>query len=375
MLGTSRTTVSAVVADLLEEGVVEVVGQGEASRAGGRRPVQLRFVPTSRFVVGADIGGTKTLLLLLDLDGNVIARTKYPTREGDRSPLDNLVRRVDQLIKDAGVDRERVVGTGVGVPTMVDFNDAVILQSQFLGMNGESLRDALANRLPGIIYADNDVNMAALGEYWKGKAVGMQNAVLITIGTNIGAGIIMNGQLYRGQGGAAGEIGLINIDPDASAQTSWHRGPLESAASGNGITRVAQARFDEFPETTMSREDLSSEALFRAESEGDPLAVSVITDAYKHLAFAISNIIALMAPEIVIIGGGVAQVGERYVDELRHRVAAHCVVPHRIELATLGEDAGACGAAATVLRETGNLSLMTEPTTDDLLNSLSSVAI
>lgn len=301
-----------------------------------------------RYAIGADTGATKTILLLLGPEGEVVAREKYPSREDGRPLLDNLVLHVNRLVEGAGVDPALVAGTGVGVPAIVDAEGVMLRSSPVLGREGENIRQLLLGRVPGEVRVDNDVNMAAVGESWKGAAVGAHDAVLITVGTFLGAAIVMDGRLRRGQHGAAGEIGVMGIDPYADAPIDPYAGPLEALVGGHGIARVARERFADFPGTSLSRDAITSEAVFQAAAEGDPLALAVTDDAYRHLSFAIANTIALIAPEIVVIGGGVSRVGAPYLEEVRRRVAALCVLPHRIELAGLGEDAGAYGAAATV---------------------------
>ncbi|GGJ02632.1 transcriptional regulator [Alicyclobacillus cellulosilyticus] len=346
VLKMSRSTVSAIVDELIQEGRIREGANGQSTAQGGRPPQYLHYVPDAKFALGVDIGGTNTIVVLTDLAGHVVAREKFPTRAGDEHPLAAILERVKAFLARTGVAREKLLGTGIGFPGVTDTARGVVLNSPSLGLVDF---DAVQffDPLPGPVFIDNDVNMGVIGERWLGAAQGLQNVVLVAIGTGIGAGLILNGEVYRGAGGSAGEIGHLHVDPLlADRRRTLHEfGPLESAASGLGMEQVAltmRAAVEEHPRR------MTAEELFAAAKAGDVIAQQVIGRAILFLSFSIANMITLLNPDLVLLGGGVAQAGSALLEPVRAHVARLSPVSCPIELAGLGEDSAALGAAATV---------------------------
>lgn len=309
-----------------------------------------------RYALGVDVGGTKALCILCDVNGNVIARDKFSSHADDDDPLDTVITGTLRFLANSGVPKEEIVGTGMGLPGIIQPATNQLVNAPGFVSRHQDIQEYVSARLPAPIILDNDVNMAVLGEWWLGSARERENVVLISIGTGIGAGLLVNGQVYRGARGFAGEVGQLQVDPHTKRTTPASLdefGPFESLASGHGIRNAAQQHYHEFPHTRLNQGDLSAEKVFEAAMTGDPLGTFVIDRVFDYIAFSIANIIATLDPDIVLIGGGVSRQGAGFVEEVKRRVAHLTPYPFALDLAVLGEDAGAYGAAASAFKSAG----------------------
>lgn len=357
VLRMSRSNVSDIVESLIDEGLLREVGTGESTSQGGRRPVHLRFVSNAKYALGIDIGGTKTIGLLTDLKGNVVKRIKFPSHRERLTALENIRNEISKFLVESNVPKEKIVASGIGVPAITDYKTGEIVSAPGLFQDQINIRNFFNGYLPGPIFVDNDVNMGVIGECWRGNGVGLSNVTLLAVGTGIGAGIVIDGQVYRGATGFAGEIGYLQVDPfDDKNIEALHFGPLESVASGRGIERLISSLLDVFPDTVLTAES-TAEEIFRAMESGDLLAQTLVENMVKYLAFAISNIISILNPQRIIIGGGVAQAGDVFLQRIASRVRRLVPVEFELVPAGLGEDAAAYGAAATALLATENMQL------------------
>ncbi|RIV26182.1 ROK family transcriptional regulator [Alicyclobacillaceae bacterium I2511] len=357
VLRMSRSNISDIVESLIDEGLLREEGTGESTSQGGRKPVHLRFVANAKYALGIDIGGTKTIALLADLKGNVVQRLKFSSHREGLGALENIRNEITKFLVESNVQQEKIVATGIGVPAITDYKTGEIISAPGLFQEQINVRNFFKEQLPNPIFVDNDVNMGVIGECWRGNGTGFSNVTLLAIGTGIGAGIVINGQVYRGATGFAGEIGYLQVNPleDKTIEVS-HFGPLETMASGRGIEKLIPTFLDRYPDTVLTC-TTTAEGIFAAMRNGDELAQDLVDNMVKYLAFAISNIISILNPQRIIIGGGVAQAGEDFLHRIESRV--HKLIPVDFELvpAGLGEDASAYGAAATALLATGNMQL------------------
>lgn len=357
-LGLSRSTVTEIVEDLLSEGLIIEGTSGESTARGGKRPIQLEFVPSAKYAFGIDIGGTKSILLLTDLNGNVVAQKKISSHHNELDSLSHILQEADAFLSEAGIERDRIVGTGIGAPGITEYKTGVVVAAPALDWFEVNLRNAFREALKTPVFIDNDVNMAVLGEKWKGNGAQYSSVVQVSIGTGIGAGLILEGSVYRGAHNYAGEIGYFQVDPFAVRKGVIQEfGALEDKASGRGIAKVATGLLDSFPNSILRGKNVTSEDVFRAALDKDPLAVEVIDGLISHISFTITNILSLVDPDVVILGGGVAQSMLPYLQTLTSRVQDMVPIPVNIVPAQLGEDASAFGAAAAALIETENLKL------------------
>lgn len=357
-LDMSRSTISAIVDQLIKEGRVREGATGESTSVGGRRPVHLHYISSAKYAIGVDIGGSKTIVLITDLDGNVILRRKFLSQVRDVATITHILREVEDCLLQSGVERDSVIGTAIGFPGVTSADEGIVVQVPGLNLTNFNARQFFGD-LPGPILIDNDVNMGVIGERWKGAAQGRDNVVLIALGTGIGAGMILNGKLYRGAGGYAGEIGHLHVDPATTSPKLdlGDYGPLEQMASGKGMEDFALANLGNYPDTSLTAENITTADIFERAGAGDMLAAHVVNQALSYLSFSIANIVTLLNPDVVILGGGVSRVGRPLLNMVRARVTRLSPVSCEIVLAGLGEDAAAFGSAASVLLQAGELRL------------------
>jgi glucokinase len=293
-------------------------------------------------VAGIDIGGTKIAVALADADGHLLGMTRFPTRveRGPHAVLREAVETVRRLATEAGT---RVAAVGVGCAGPLDREAGLILSPPNLpGWDRFPIVDIVENRLDAPCVLDNDANAAALGEYRYGAGREVEDMVYITVSTGIGGGVIVGGEVLHGVGDAAGEIGHMIVWPDGPQCGCGALGCLEAVCSGTGIARRARERMGE------TAGDVTAADVVRLASEGDPAAAEVWDETIKYLALGIGNVIVTVAPETIVLGGGVSAAGDRLLEPLLARVRRDVTMipPERVSvvLAELGVDSGVYGA-------------------------------
>lgn len=347
-LSLSKPTVSLIVKELLDDGWIYETGSGDASVGGGRKPVQLAFNAKRSYLIGIDIGGTSVTLGLTDLNGEVCAHREFPTQQHLHSNLFKEIERcVDSMKSQLRLEDADILGLGVGVPGITNVEEGVVIEAPALEWKRFPVREKLQETFDFPIYVDNDVNSVVLGEHWKGAASDKSNLIYIAIGTGIGSGIIINGDLYRGSNYSAGEMGYVvtdreNVEKYKPVYEGY--GYLEGVASGSSISHHLSSR--------LGRAVTAKEA-FELYEKRDADAVSVIDLAIDNLAIGIANYVSLFDPEVVILGGGVSKsfqlISEQLIDIIRQHTPQRCEVVQT----ALGEEAGIIGAVALFLEEHG----------------------
>jgi glucokinase len=303
-----------------------------------------------RSAIGIDVGGTKVAGLRLAEDGAVLDRTERPTPADDVAATVETVSELAAELAAAGGE-----ALGVGAAGMVDFDAGVLRYAPNLAWREIPLRDLLSERtgLPCVV--DNDANVAAWGEYRFGAARGYRHVLVVTVGTGIGGGIVADGELFRGAHGFAAEIGHIIVEPDGPLCGCGNRGCWEQVASGRALDRLARVEVEQDPAGRIAALAAGAEASGRHVSEaargGDPPATAIFAAVGRRLGEGIAGLVNILDPEVVIVGGGVAEEGAVLLDPARHAfLDAVEASEHRPEVpilaATLGNDAGAIGAAA-----------------------------
>lgn len=311
-----------------------------------------------RRVIGLDAGGTKLLGGVVEAGGDVLARVRRFWR-GEDTPalLDVLVDAIEELrgAVEGGVD-----AVGVGVPSLVDFERGVSLASVHLPLADVAVRDLLAERLELPVIVDNDANCAVVGEHRLGAARGASDAVMLTLGTGIGGGLVLGGRLYRGGFGAAGEIGHMVVDADGPPCQGGcpNRGCLEALASGSAIGRAGEQAAREEPGSALGRalaggREITGSLVTELGHDGDPAARRVIQEAGRWLGVGIASVVNVFNPEVVVVGGGVVAAGDLLLEPARAEMRARALAPSRdavrIVPAHFGEESGVIGAAALAL--------------------------
>jgi glucokinase len=307
--------------------------------------------PVNQGVVFAvDFGGTYLRIALLDALGRIHQQSKQPTPKGE-SP--HCV--VDALVAAAGKwsnnDGPPIVAASIMVPGTVDANNATVVQAPNLpSLSNFSLKAVLEDRLGWPVLVENDANAAAVGEMWFGAARGYRDVVSVTLGTGVGGGVILDGQLWRGAHGSAGEIGHATVDPFSSLRCKCGNiGCLELFASATAIVRMTREGLPQFPDSVLNRRELTAEVVYEAGRAGDELALSVFKTFGSYLGIGLANLINIVDPEIIVLAGGMSAAADLFLPELRRamRERAQPLAARQVRIAVsrLGGDANLLGAA------------------------------
>ncbi|MCM1263185.1 MAG: ROK family glucokinase [Butyrivibrio sp.] len=308
------------------------------------------------YVFGVDVGGTTVKLGLFDINGNVLDKWEIPTRteDGGKNILSDIAAAIKAKMGQKNITQADVAGVGVGVPGPVD-GDGVVQGAVNLGWGTFNIKEELTALLDGMcVEGGNDANVAALGEMWKGGGQGHKNLVAVTLGTGVGGGIIINGEIVTGAAGAGGEIGHIHVEDNEKEQCGCgNYGCLEEYASATGIVRLAKRTLAASSKDSVLRSgEVSAKTVFDAVKDKDELAIEVAEKFGEYLGKGLGIIAGVVNPEIFVIGGGVSKAGEVLFDYIRPSFEAtvfHGCKDAVFALATLGNDAGIFGAAKMVL--------------------------
>ena len=298
---------------------------------------------------GVDLGGTTVKLAFLDIQGNMLDKWEIPTvkEDGGSRILPDIAAAVNGYIEKKKIDRESLVGLGIGVPGPVR-PDGTVNGCVNLGWGEKAVAEELS-KLTGLpVKAGNDATVAALGECWKGAGAGYQNMIFATLGTGVGGGIVVGGKVLHGAHGAAGEIGHVTVERNETECCGCGRtGCIEQYGSATGIVRLAKKALV-LPE----KKDLTCKDVFDAAAQGDERANAVLEQVYGYLGEFFANLSCVTDPEVIVLGGGVSKAGQTLLDGVEKAYQARCfsgVREVRFALATLGNDAGAYGAFKLVL--------------------------
>jgi glucokinase-like ROK family protein len=351
-LNVSLPTVMRIVDELVEEGFVRPEGSTEWS--GGRRRPLLEFNSVGFVVIGVDMGGTKFYGALSDLGGNILEEIDMgrhrTTSEGNYKRLLELI---DALLASPKLHGRKVHGIGVGAPGITLHREGIVKWAYTLNWRDFPLKARLTDhyRLP--ITVDNDVNLAAMGELWFGAGQNVQNMILITCGKGIGAGIVIDGALYRGGSEASGEIGNFILGREFLGRNYQDFGALESVASGTGIVERARSSLKSRRDSA-SLELLTEDDIFASARQGQKWAISIIEETVDYLAIAIANLTVSFDPELIVLGGSITPFSDLLVDPILQRIQGAIPTPPKLVVSSLGLRAGVMGAITNVLHNTSN---------------------
>lgn len=308
------------------------------------------------YCFGVDIGGTTIKMGIFKFDGESVDKWEIKTRTENKGSaiLHDVAYSVAEKLKEHAIPKEAVLGIGVGVPAPVS-EDGIVNGTANLGWEYKEVKHEL-EELTGIkVKVGNDANVAALGEMWKGGGLGQKNIVMVTLGTGVGGGIIIDGQILTGAGGAGGEIGHICVNYEETEQCGCgNRGCLEQYASATGIVRLAKKKLEAgAADTVLNAENVTAKDVFDAVKAGDQVAMEIAEEFGRYLGYALANIAALVDPAAIVIGGGVSKAGEILLDYVEKAYEERVFFANkrvRFALAQLGNDAGIFGAAKMVLK-------------------------
>jgi len=306
-------------------------------------------------VFAVDLGGTHLRVALVDDNGRILKQTKQETPKGESA--ESVVATLVSAAQNWDTYKQAVVATSIMVPGAVDRDKAVVLQAPNLpSLVNYPLKAELQKRLGWPVFLENDANAAAVGEMWLGAARGCSDVVSVTLGTGVGGGVILDGKLWRGSHGSAGEIGHTTVDPFSGLKCKCGNiGCLELFASATAIVRMTRETISSFPETSLKSDGLTAEKVYDAGQKGDELALAVFKRMGVYLGIGLANLINLIDPQIIVITGGVVNgwdlfSGDMYrqMEERAFRTTAQQV---KIAKAECGDNAGLLGAARLALQD------------------------
>jgi glucokinase-like ROK family protein len=349
--GLSRSTVSSIVADLIDDGLLSEqteatgVAHGEG---GGRPPVLLSLNPSAGMAVGVDFGHTHLRVAVSDLSHEVLEESwrELDVDHSAEEGLDAASELVDQVLKDADVDRDRVLGLGMGLPGPINRATGAVGSSSILpGWVGVNAAAEMERRLGLPVHVENDANLGALAEFVWGSGKGHFNVVYIKLSSGVGAGLLLGGRLHQGAGGTAGEIGHTPSQHGTAICRCGSRGCLETVASARAIAE----------QLGVSRgEPVSTKELLELTVNGDPAARTLIGEAGREIGVALAGLCNLLNPDCVIVGGDLSAAGELITEPVLESIRRYAITSAAEEVSVvpgvLGERAELLGALALVLQ-------------------------
>lgn len=308
-----------------------------------------------KYCFGVDIGGTTVKIGLFKTDGELLDKWEIKTRTENQGEaiLPDVAKSLKQKLEEKEIDASMVSGIGIGIPAPVNA-EGIVQNTANLGWGYKEVRREMEELTGMKVAAGNDANVAALGEMWLGAGKGQENLIMVTLGTGVGGGVIVNGQPLVGAHGAGGEIGHLCVNYEETDHCGCgNQGCLEQYASATGITRLANKRLqaDDAP-SLLRGQDVSAKAVFDALKDGDKVAEEIVEEFGAYLGHAMANLAAVTDPSVIVIGGGVSKAGEillGYVEKYFKEKAFFANMETEFVLATLGNDAGICGAAKLIL--------------------------
>jgi len=351
-------TITNVTSLLLELGLISEAGS--AASRGGRKRVLLKLREDAFLSIGVEISRQHVFGVLANLDGKVVSRAEEPTKTGE-GPAQTITR-VVQIITRFREDARRlgypVIGAGIGVPGPVKTEEGIVTTPpNFPGWRWIRLKDQIESRTGLKVFIDDDARTAALGEAWFGAGRDAQSLVYISVGSGIGAGVVVRGRLYQGVRGLAGQIGHTSVDPHGARCECGNVGCLELFAAAPGIVRQARERLRAGEPSVLAEYeeagDLTINRICKSAEAGDLVAVSVMETACTYLGTGVANVINAYDPEMIILGGSLVRAYDILVDRVRaiahERSFVHGGESTQIVRSKLGKDVSAIGAVALVL--------------------------
>ena len=311
-----------------------------------------------KYCFGIDVGGTTVKMGLFTTEGELLDKWEIPTRKEDGGAyiLNDVAASVEAKLAEKNIAKEDVAGAGIGVPgPTLDTGYVSICVN--LGWKDKNPANELSELLSIPVTAGNDANVAALGEMWKGGGEGYLDVVLLTLGTGVGGGIIINGEIAPSHRGVGGELGHITVNPDEEATCNCgNHGCLEQYASATGVVRIAKKLLAASKEESSLRtlETVTAKDVFDAAKAGDHLAVEAVEVLGKYLGLVVANVALTVDPDVFVIGGGVSKAGQVLIDVITKYYHKFAKIigdnKAKVVLAKLGNDAGIYGAARMVLK-------------------------
>ncbi|MGG1573011.1 ROK family transcriptional regulator [Fictibacillus sp. NRS-1165] len=354
-------TVSSIVKELIESDLIKESVQGESK--GGRKPTMLVINDDSFYVIGLDVGPKDIKTVMTDLNGKVLVfqeRVLFsPLTNAEL--LDIMKAEIQQIMDQYKGEEDKVIGIGVGMHGVVDAEQGLSLYAPNLNLRNIPIKEELENRFSRTVKVENDAKALALGEVWFGNGNGAESVVVVNVGNGIGAGIVVDGKLFHGENFIAGEIGHMTIDIGGRQCTCGNYGCLQTLAAGPAIAEKAQKEVAIGRDSLLREmadhdlEKIDGKMVFEGALQGDELCIHVLKSTGIYLGIGLTNLIHLMNPKTIIIGGGVSNAGHFVMDSLKEtvqkKVLTEAAKHTDIRLSMLGNKATAIGAVALLLVE------------------------
>ena len=363
ILGLNPSTVNRLVEQLVEAGLLLVGEERMSGRRGGRPARLIYFNAEAAHVAALDLSDVPWRAALTNLAGEVIQSFTATPRLGDREAnlelLEDLLRRIVDFNESQGGPPLR--GIGVGAPSIVLWESGTVVWAASLGWRDLPLKAWIQERWDVPVFVENDVNLLALGESWRGAGQEATHLAVLAAGTGLGAGLILDGQLYRGANEAAGEVGYLPPGPEALGKEYTGFGPLEALAAGPGLVQRAMDALAQgaggllaelVDEESASGQPLSPEDIYAAARQGDVLAQRLVTETADYLSLAVAGLAVILNPEMILLGGEMARAADLLLEPIRQRLTGLVPVMPRLVPVQLGDDGVILGAVALVLRNT-----------------------
>lgn len=336
--GLSIPTVMKITDEFEKHNLIRNIGKGEST--GGKRPDLLEFIYDAYYIVGVDIGRHSVKIIMMDMASNIAMQKSYPTLDKDvENPelfLDKIANYIDYIIQESGIERKLIMGIGISVPGILDYNKGKILFSVDLQWNDVEIKEVFEKKFSCWIIVENSYKALAMGEYTYGVSQGTENSFYIHLGYRIGAAIIENGKILYGKNGGSGEFGHMIMESEGPICDCGNRGCLEAVASGNAIAKklgVSEAKL-----------------VFDAARQGDTVSKKMILEAVEYWGIAISSIVNLLDPEMIVLAGGLTKSKDLFLNPLMEVIQnyemKYAGQNLKVKFSELGDYGTAIGVAA-----------------------------
>ena len=310
-----------------------------------------------KYYVGIDLGGTFIKAGVVDEQYNILAKASIPSQvDGDAEGLaDRMAECAGKAMAELGLTIDDIAAVGVGTPGAVDSKTGLVVYANNLGFVNVPLQEYLEKRLHTSVYLENDANVAAYGEFLAGAAAGVQDAVVVTLGTGVGGGVIIDGKIYTGFNQFAGELGHMVIEYNGWPCTCGRKGCIEAYSSATGLIKMTRLAMEANPDSKLwevapTLEEVNGKTAFDAMRLGDEAGTAVVDKYIAYLGSALANYVNIFQPEVILIGGGICKEGETLLAPLRKIMSEEAYsIPGQptceLRRCVLGNDAGTIGAA------------------------------
>jgi len=355
-LNLSRSTVTEIIKELLPTGFIEEVGIGESS--GGRKPILLQFQDDAKVIFGIDIGASHVSVAMTNLRGKLLLwkeedYTVTEDPEGTYNLIDKLCKECLSTLK---YGTNMLLSIGVSVPSPVDpIHPEYLSETIIPAWHGKSGLERLREKYGVPVYLDNDANLGALAEHWWGAGKHVNDLIYIKISNGVGAGYILGGKLYRGAKGVAGEMSHMPIDPNGRLCGCGLRGCLATVLSAWALKERVKVLSNLYPDSILANSDPSINDIENAALKNDSLAIQIVSEATNYLAIAITSLVNLMNPDLIILGGSLSRLGDLVINPIQERINSTALVKDlsrtRLRKSELEPKGIAIGAATLAIEQ------------------------